>query len=231
MPTVSNWTDTLSRWMADVQCPSWAQLQRTASLSRHRISQLRQCQLSKWPLQALQHLCLALNISLVELLIEAQVIESSAIASSALDSSAIDASATNSSATDANTAKPSNVEETKRSQQASPPPSSTQDIHRQATLKILEPLLRQLPTAAYAVRNHNLPAVQLLKVLQPLDTLLEKWDAIALGKVGQVVPFDPTWQSPLTDTEYERDTPVSIRYVGYRVGRRTWLKAQVRAET
>ncbi|MGK7912390.1 MAG: helix-turn-helix domain-containing protein [Synechococcus sp.] len=202
MPTVSDWDNTLSCWMADVQCSSWAQLQRTASLSRYRIRQLRQCQLDSWSLRMLQDLCMALNISLTELLTSTQFIHPK------------DGEPNGSS------------ENTLLSQQQ----SSTPDSHRQATLQVLEPLLRQLPTAAFAVQHHNLPASQLLKILQPLESLLTEWDVIALGCVGQVVPFDPTWQSPLTDAEYKRDTPVSIRYVGYRVGRRTWIKAQVRAE-
>ena len=55
------------------------------------------------------------------------------------------------------------------------------------------------------------------------------WGVEALGSVGSVVAYDPTWQQPLTDETYERDTPVSIRYVGYRVSNRIWLKAQVRS--
>ena len=148
--------------------------------------------MNTWPLQDLQALSGALDISLVELLVAAGEIESGG-----------------------------------RSHQ--PDPDDAQTSFRLATLQRLEPLLRQLPTAAYAVQHHNLPANQLLKVLQPIDALLETWDVEPLGTVGTVVPFDPSWQQSLTEETYERDTPVSIRYVGYRVGNRIWLKAQVRA--
>lgn len=218
MATVSDWDETLSGWMVDADCSSWAQLQRTASMSRYRIQQLRQCQLSSWPLQALQSLCQALDISLTELLVGAQVISPNSVGpSNSPHPSEIASKGIESSGTS--------------DQQSLLQQPSTPALHRQATLQALEPLLRQLPTAAFAVQHHNLPASHLLKIMQPLESLLADWDVIALGNVGQVVPFDPTWQTPLTDAEYERDTPVSIRYVGYRVGRRTWLKAQVRAET
>ena len=208
MPNDSDWNGTLARWMANANYSSWVQLQNAASLSRYRIRQLRHRQLGRWPLQALQNLCVALDISLKELLLAAD-------------------------ADDPSIGEQSNEDLSlgNRREPAPPAPSQElQDLHRQAALQILEPLLRQLPTATFAVHHHNLPASHLLKILQPLDSLLAEWDVTALGNVGQVVPYDPTWQSPLTDTEYKRDTPVSIRYVGYRVGRRTWLKAQVRAE-
>ena len=206
----SDWNGTLTCWMANANYSSWAQLQHAASLSRYRIRQLRHRQLGRWPLQSLLNLCVALDISLTELLLAAD-----AVAPSIVEQNNEDLSLNN------------------RSKEPAPPAPTQelQDSHRQAALQILEPLLRQLPTATFAVHHHNLPASHLLKILQPLESLLAEWDVTPLGTVGQVVPFDPTWQSPLTDTEYKRDTPVSIRYVGYRVGRRTWLKAQVRAKT
>ncbi|MEM8715482.1 MAG: hypothetical protein AAGE92_06835 [Cyanobacteria bacterium P01_G01_bin.4] len=209
MPTDSDWNDTLSCWMARADCLSWAQLQHDATLSRYRIQQLRQCQLSSWPLQAMQNLCAALDIPLVELLAAAN---------------AIDLIHPVRTYPDGNTPSHSKAA-------GAAPPCLSSDTHRQATLQTLEPLLRQLPTAAYAVQHHNLSAAQLLKILKPLESLLAEWNVTQLGAVGQVVPFDPTWQSSLTDTEHKRDTLVSIRYVGYRVGRRIWLKAQVRVQT
>ena len=208
MPTVSDWNDTLSCWMARADCVSWAQLQRNATLSRYRIQQLRQCQLSSWPLQAMQNLCAALDIPLVELLAAANAIDQ----------------------THPDWTCPDGSTPNHRKAAGAAPPCPSSDAYRQATLQTLEPLLRQLPTAAYAVQHHNLPASQLLKILKPLESLLAEWNVTQLGAVGQVVPFDPTWQSFLTDTEHKRDTPVSIRYVGYRVGRRIWLKAQVRVQ-
>ena len=195
MPNTTDWEEALAQWMANVTCSSWSQLQRNASLSRYRIQQLRRCQLSTWPLQSLQNLCSALDISIVELLTTAGFLEQGKTHNT-----------------------PNLVLE------------RVSDTHQQVALQTLEPLLRQLPTAAYAVHHHNLAASQLLKIMRPLEVLLTKWDVMPLGSVGQIVPFDPSWQSPLIDTQYERDTPVSIRYVGYRVGSRIWLKAQVRAE-
>ena len=108
-------------------------------------------------------------------------------------------------------------------------PDESVEIHRQSTLRELESLLRQLPTASYAAQHHNLPAERLLSVLKPLDVLLAKWDVSPLGEVGQIVPFDSSWQVSLADETYENGTPVSVRYVGYRVQNKIWLKAQVRA--
>ncbi|MEM9569062.1 MAG: hypothetical protein AAF974_12225 [Cyanobacteria bacterium P01_E01_bin.34] len=221
MPTVSDWDDTLSGWMTRANYSSWAQLQRNASLSRYRIQQLRQCQLNSWPLLAMQNLCTALDISLVDLL----------SAGNAINSLHADHPHTERTRAKRIRTDGSIGSQIESSVTASPLPSPFPDTHQQKTLQTLEPLLRQLPTAAYAVHNHNLPASHLLKVLKPLESLLEKWNVVQLGAVGEVVPFDPSWQSSLTDAELKHDTPVSIRYVGYRIGKRIWLKAQVRAET
>ena len=98
-----------------------------------------------------------------------------------------------------------------------------------ALLEQLEPFLRQWPTAVYAARHHNLPAEQLIRVLAPIERLLTQWNLSQLGEVGDVVPFDPAWQQPLTDECYETGQRVSIRYVGYRWQNKLWLRAQVRA--
>ena len=202
----SSWDRALADWMAAVDCLSWAELQRRSSLSRYRIRQLRDFQLSAWPLQDLQALSNALDISLVEVLAAAGQLGSSERSS---PMAADDARDLSDGARDSS--------------------DDVQASFRLSTLQVLEPLLRQLPTAAYAVEHHNLPANQLLKVLHPVNTLLVNWGVEAMGTVGSVVAYDPSWQQPLTDETYKRDTPVSIRYVGYRVGNRIWLKAQVRA--
>ncbi len=194
---IARWDSKLAGWMSAAHCESWAQLGRRATLSRHRIQQLRAGQLNSWPLQHLKSLCQTFNISLMELL-------------EALGEAEVKAADT--------------------ALHLQPNKTSSKAIAsvRQSTLQCLEPLLRQLPTAAFAVQHHNLSAQQLLKILHPLDVLLNEWEVERLGEVGRVIPYDPTWQQPLTPENIESGTSVSIRYVGYRINKAIWIKAQVR---
>jgi DNA-binding Xre family transcriptional regulator len=91
----------------------------------------------------------------------------------------------------------------------------------------LESWLLQWPTAAYAVQqNPNLPASRLLPLTRPLNALLESWDLVTIGTVGEEAAFDPTIHHPMTGNP-RVDELVRIRYVGYRRGERILYRAKV----
>ena len=98
---------------------------------------------------------------------------------------------------------------------------------QQSSLHILEPLLLQLPTAAYAAQqNPQAPAVKLLPLLKPIDRLVQEWGIEAIAQVGSEIPYDPQ-QHQLMDGQAEVGDPVRVRYTGYRWGDRLLYRAKV----
>lgn len=98
---------------------------------------------------------------------------------------------------------------------------------RQSSLQVLESLLLQLPTAAYAAQqNPQLPAVKLLPLLRPIDTLLQQWGIEAIAQVGAEIPYDPQ-QHQLMEGAATVGDRVRVRYVGYRQGDRLLYRAKV----
>lgn len=98
---------------------------------------------------------------------------------------------------------------------------------QQEGLQILESLLLQLPTAAYAAQqNPQAPAIQLLPLLRPLDRLLEAWDVTAIALVGAEIAFDPQ-QHQLIEGTAEVGQLVRVRYTGYRQNDQLLHRAKV----
>lgn len=100
---------------------------------------------------------------------------------------------------------------------------------QQSSLDILESLILQLPTAAFAAQNNpTAPAIRLLPLLNPLNQLLIHWNVATIGEVGGSMEFNPQYHqwignSPIPDP----GTPVKIRYVGYLHGDRLLHRAKV----
>jgi molecular chaperone GrpE (heat shock protein) len=98
---------------------------------------------------------------------------------------------------------------------------------QQSSLQILEPLLLQLPTAAFAAQqNPQAPAVKLLPLLKPIDHLLQEWGIEAIAPVGTELPYDPHYHQLMEGTA-EIGEPVRVRYTGYRWGDRLLYRAKV----
>lgn len=98
---------------------------------------------------------------------------------------------------------------------------------QQSSVQVLESLLLQLPTAAYAAQqNPQAPAVKLLPLLRPLERLLEDWGIEAIATVGSEVPYDPQQHQLMSGTAQPNDS-VKIRYTGYRQGDRLLYRAKV----
>lgn len=98
---------------------------------------------------------------------------------------------------------------------------------QQSSLQILEPLLLQLPTAAFAAQqNPQAPAVKLLPLLKPIDRLLQEWGIEATASVGAELPYDPQYHQ-LMEGIAELGEPVRVRYTGYRWGDRLLYRAKV----
>ena len=100
---------------------------------------------------------------------------------------------------------------------------------QQEVLRTLEPWLLQWPTAAAAAqKNPQWPAVKLLPLVRPLANLLKQWHVEAIAIVGETVPFNPQWHQLMkSDLPSEPGTPVIVRYVGYRQGKKLLYRAKV----
>lgn len=102
-----------------------------------------------------------------------------------------------------------------------------QQEFQQSSLQVLESLLLQLPTAAYAAQqNPQAPAVKLLPLLKPLERLLQEWGVEPIATVGSEIPYDPH-QHQLIDGSAEAGERVRVRYTGYRQGDRLLYRAKV----
>jgi molecular chaperone GrpE (heat shock protein) len=98
---------------------------------------------------------------------------------------------------------------------------------QQSTLQILESLILQLPTAAYAAQqNPQLPAIKLLPLLGPIHQLLQSWKITAIAPVGETVPYDPQ-QHQLLEGTAEPGSLVRVRYTGYRQADQLLYRAKV----
>jgi molecular chaperone GrpE (heat shock protein) len=98
---------------------------------------------------------------------------------------------------------------------------------QQSSVQVLESLLLQLPTAAYAAQqNPQAPAVKLLPLLRPLDQLLQAWGIEPIATVGAEVPYDPQQHQLMAGVAQPGDR-VKVRYTGYRQGDRLLYRAKV----
>lgn len=94
-------------------------------------------------------------------------------------------------------------------------------------IAILESWLVQWPTALNAVQqNPNLPAARLIPLTKPLDALLHAWDLVPIGTVGEETSFDPQIHQPMSGNPQVGEL-TRIRYVGYRHGERLLYRAKV----
>ncbi|BBC22460.1 helix-turn-helix domain-containing protein [Pseudanabaena sp. ABRG5-3] len=97
------------------------------------------------------------------------------------------------------------------------------------TIQQLESLLLQLPSAAYAAQNNpSMLAKNILPLLRPIDTLLQKWGITAIGSVGEEVAYDPQRHQLMEGSEeLEEGSSVIIRYIGYIQGEKLLYRARV----
>ncbi|MFN5513841.1 MAG: helix-turn-helix domain-containing protein [Cyanobacteriota bacterium] len=102
------------------------------------------------------------------------------------------------------------------------------DFRREA-LQILEPWLRQWPSAVVAAEtNPDWPARKLVPLTRPIFTLLQRWQVESLGAPGEIVPYNPQWHEVLEQgAELAPGEPVQIRYSGYRQGETLLFRAKV----
>jgi molecular chaperone GrpE (heat shock protein) len=201
----SKFTPLLRQMMQRVGFSSFKGLQKAAGVSKTAIVQLRQGKVTQLKVGALMQLSQALQVSVEELL---TVYKDEKSKPSILQTAQLEM-------TKAQELDSLRNEYARLQQRLNQQQEELKQQFQQESLQILESLLIQLPTAAYAAQqNPEAPAVKLLPLLRPLDRLLEAWGIAAIAPVGAEVPFDPQYHQLTTGTA-EIGQLVQVRYTGY----------------
>jgi molecular chaperone GrpE (heat shock protein) len=217
----SDYTIQLREWMQRVGLSSFRSLSQAAGVSEKQIRQLRRGHLAQMRLGTVLKLSQVLQISPGELLgVMARERGKAEVQSPKAED--------NRQTADANRQLEQLQQEYNRlAAQLTGQRQVLWQEFQQSSLQILESLLLQLPTAAYAAQqNPQAPAVKLLPLLRPLDLLLQEWGIEAIAPVGSEVPYNPQWHQ-LMEGEATVGDPVKIRYSGYRQGENLLYRAKV----
>ncbi|MBC6477047.1 MAG: helix-turn-helix domain-containing protein [Hormoscilla sp. GM7CHS1pb] len=98
---------------------------------------------------------------------------------------------------------------------------------QQSSLAVLESWLRQWPIAEDKAReNPQLPAVNLLPLVRPVQQLVEQWGVESIAPIGSEVPYDPQWHQ-LAEGTAETGDLVKVVGPGYRHGDKLLYRAEV----
>lgn len=185
---------------------SFAALSRKAGVSPSQVRSLRQGKVSQMRLETLLKLADALQISLGELLATFAGIEGKSETSAEIrqEFDRLQAQLAN------------QREEIAREFQ-------------QESLDILESWMLNWSRAAYlATQNPQFPVVTLMRLIEPVEKLLQHWGVEAIAQVGTQVLYDPQ-QHQLWKGNAEPGQLVTVSHAGYRQGKRLLFRAKVTA--
>ncbi|NEQ66899.1 MAG: helix-turn-helix domain-containing protein [Symploca sp. SIO2D2] len=207
---MTNYTPILQQLMQQVDITSFKQLSRTAGVSERQLRRLRQGQVLQMRVETLSKLSQVLQVQ-VNKLLEMFAPE---LVTPEPDT-------------------PSEVlitlqQEYQHLQQELEKQRETlvQEF-QQSSLQVLESWLVQWPTAAYAAQqNEQLPALKLLPLMRPVESLLQKWGVEAIAPVGAEVPYNPQYHQ-LISGNAQLGEMVRVRYTGYWHGDKLLYRAKV----
>jgi len=94
----------------------------------------------------------------------------------------------------------------------------------------LEKMLIQLPTVSkYVEKGEDIHARDVLWLLAPLDKVIKDLGFQSIGKIDEIVPYNPDIHEPMSDTEEKIlfGAPVIIKFIGYRDEQQVFRKARV----
>ena len=198
----SDKTATLKKLMVAAELLSFRALCRKADVSDWALKQLRCDRISEMRVETLQKIAKALRLSLAELL------DNFGVANGDVPFAA--ASEQVSDRVTALEAEYQRLQAQLESQEA-----FLRQRFQQEVLTAIEPWLLQWPTVVHAVaKNPDLPAVRLIPLVQPIQSLLNQWGVEAIAPVGSEVSYDPQ-QHQLMNGDAEPGDAVRIRYAGF----------------
>lgn len=200
-----NFTHQLQQLMQQGGVSSFKQLSRTAGVSERQVMRLRRGEVAQMRVETLVKLSQVLKVSASELLetfgqIEA---ESGVVA----------------------LRKEYQRLQTQLEQQR----ETLKQEFQQSSLQALESFLLFWPTAAYkAQENPQLPAVNLLRLVSPVEKLVQQWGVEAIASVGEEIAYDPQLHQLIEGTAQPGQT-VRVRNIGYRQGEKLLHRVKVSA--
>lgn len=200
-----NFTHQLQQLMQQAGVSSFKQLSRTAGVSERQVMRLRRGEVAQMRVETLVKLSQVLKVSASELMatfgqIEA---ESSVVA----------------------LRKEYQRLQTQLEQQR----EMLKQEFQQSSLQALESFLLFWPTAAYkAQENPQLPAVNLLRLVSPVEKLVQHWGVEAIASVGEEIAYDPQLHQLIEGTAQPGQT-VRVRNIGYRQGEKLLHRVKVSA--
>lgn len=217
-PQPDDYTPQLLARMQQVELSSFKALSLTAQVSLTQIKALRQGQLQKMSLSTLIKLSHALQITLFEL----------------LKTFGADVNQAELQLTPITTEKQPEPqiqilrqEYDRLQKQLAAQAEHLEQEFQHRSIQILESWLLQWPTAAHAAQqNPQVPAVRLLPLLRPVETLLQFWGVVAIAVVGAEVDYDPQYHQ-LMEGQANPGDRVRVRYTGYQQGATLLYRAKV----
>ncbi|GAB4204075.1 MAG: helix-turn-helix domain-containing protein [Coleofasciculaceae cyanobacterium] len=208
-----DYTQPLQQLMQGLGFSTYKQLSKRAGISQKQLRRLRRGQISQLRLETLLKLSQVLQVSMSELL---------AIFSP--ESTPYQPSVTGEEAKSLEALR----QEYQRLQQQLHEQRETLMLEfQQSSLQVLESFLVFWPTAAYkAQQNPQLPAANILRLVQPVEQLLQDWGVEAIALVGAEVPFDPQFHQLLEGTAQPGEM-VRVRNTGYQHQGKLLYRAKV----
>jgi DNA-binding Xre family transcriptional regulator len=220
---IADYTAQLQQLMQQVGISSYTGLSQAAGISEKQLRTLRRGQIDQLRLGIVQKIAQALHLSLADLLatFSPEALFPSPLSPSPLPPSPLPPSPLSPYLADLQ-------QECDRLHiQLAAQKQQLQQEFQQDSLQILESLILQLPTAAYAAQNNlQAPAIKLLPLLRPIDALLQDWGVSAIAPVGAELPYSPQHHQLLEGTANPGDL-VKIRYTGYQQGAKLLYRAKV----
>ncbi|MEM6252729.1 MAG: helix-turn-helix transcriptional regulator [Cyanobacteria bacterium P01_D01_bin.156] len=194
---------TLQQMMQRANISSQRALAEQAGVSRWQVQQLRQGNIDTMRLAVLKKLALALECALSELL-------------DAFDSTSTGLEKTTGDPSEQNEVTLLRQEYARLEQRLEQQSQSLKTQFQAESLQVLESWLTYWPTAAKAAAERDgFDAKKLLPLVKPVERLMETWDVISIGTVGEQLPYDPQ-QHQLARGVAQSGELVRISHVGYR---------------
>lgn len=208
--TKPDYTQSLRQLMQPLGFSSYKQLSQSTGVSEKQLRRLRQGQVTQLRVETLLKLARALQVSVSDLL--------ATFSSESIPAGEGEAAAT---------ADALRQEYQRLQQQLEQQRETLRQEFQQSSLQVLESFLVFWPTAAYrAQQNPQLPAVNVLRLVQPVEQLLQEWGVEAIASVGSEIPYDPHLHQLLEGTAQPGETVV-VRNAGYRHHDKLLYRAKV----
>lgn len=195
-------TQRLQELMQPLSFRSYKQLSKSTGVSEKQLRRLRQGQISQMRVETLLKLSQALQVSVDELL-----------ATFSSESIPYSPSSTRGEAASVETLR---QEYQRLQQQLEQHREILMQEFQHSSLQVLESFLIFWPTAAYkAQQNPQLPAMNVLRLVQPVEQLLQEWGVEAIASVGSEIPYNPQFHQLMEGTAQPGEM-VRVRNTGYR---------------